>query len=123
MAGTREETVATGNFPTPKLVYRGMTAVRGEKEGTMVLRVRENPEIDNLRNYPADIVEKLRALLVAGAQVYPDPRRKEFYDVANGSRMFYIHLSPTGEVWLLATWVKACQQMAAANDALVAARP
>ena len=89
----------------------------------MVLRLRDNPEIDNLRNYPGDIVEKLRELLVAGAQVYPDPHRREFYDVANGSRMFYIHLSPTGKVWLLATWLKQCQQAAAPNDALVAARP
>ena len=88
----------------------------------MVLRVKENPKIDNLRNYPTDIVEKLRALLVAGAQVYPDPRRREFYDVANGSRMFYIHVSPTGKVWLLATWLKESQQAAAATDALAAAR-
>lgn len=123
MAGTGEETVAAGNFLTPRLVYEGMTAVRGEKEGTMVLRVKENPRIDNLRNYPADIVEKLGALLVAGAQVYPDPRRREFYDVANGSRMFYIHVSPTGKVWLLATWLKQCQAIASENDAaLLAAR-
>jgi len=121
MADTQEQTVTGGNFLTPRLVYVGMTAVRGEKEGTMVLRVRENPKIDNLRNYPTDMVEKLRELLVAGAQVYPDPRRKEFYEVANGSRMFYIHLSPTGKVWLLATWLKECRQAAAANDAALAA--
>ncbi len=83
----------------------------------MLLRLKEDPRIDNLRNYPADLVEKLRALLVAGAQASPDPRRKQFYDVANGSRVFYIHLSPTGNVWLLATWVKQCPPMAAANDA------
>jgi hypothetical protein len=98
-----------------------MTAVRGEKEGAMLLRLKENPKIDNLRNYPADIVEKLRALLVAGAQVYPDPHRKEFYDVQNGSRMFLIHLSPTGKVWLLATWLKQCQAIASENDAALAA--
>jgi len=123
MTATQKETVAAGNFRTPRLVYVGMTAVRGEREGTMVLRLKENPEIDNLRDYPTDIVEKLRALLVAGAQVYPDPRRKEFYDVANASRMFYIHVSPTGKVWLLATWLKQCEQMAAADEtALAAAR-
>ena len=121
MADTQEQTVTGGNFLTPRLVYEGMTAVRGEKEGAMVLRLKENPEIDNLRNYPADIVEKLRTLLLAGAQVHPDPRRREFYDVANGSRMFYIHLSPTGKVWLLATWLKECRQAAAANDAALAA--
>jgi hypothetical protein len=124
MAGKREETVAGGNFPTLKLVYMGMSGVCKEKEGAMVLRLMEEPRIDNLRNYPADLVEKLRALLVAGAQAYPDPSRKQFYDLENGSRMFYIHLSPTGKVWLLATWVKECQPMAVANNAaLVAAHP
>jgi len=83
----------------------------------MLLRLKEDPRIDNLRSYPTDIVEKLRALLVAGAQAYPDPRRKQFYDVENGSRIFYIHLSPTGKVWLLATWLKHSQPMAAAKDA------
>ena len=87
----------------------------------MVLRLKENPKIDNLRNYPADIVEKLRELLAAGAQAYPDPHRREFYDVANGSRMFYIHLSPTGKVWLLATWLKECRQAATVNESALAA--
>ena len=83
----------------------------------MVLRLMEDPTIDNLRNYPADIVEKLRALLVAGAEAYPDPRRKQFYDLQNGSRVFYIHLSPTGKVWLLATWLKQSPYTAVANAA------
>ena len=83
----------------------------------MLLRLKEDPRIDNLRSYPTDIVEKLRALLVAGAQAYPDPRRKQFYDVENGSRIFYIHLSPTGKVWLLATWVKQCPPLAVAHNA------
>jgi len=86
----------------------------------MLLHLSDNPRIDNLRNYPADVVEKLRELLAAGAKAYPDPRRKEFYDVENGARMFYIHLSPSGRVWLLATWLKECQQ-AAAHDAVLAA--
>ena len=94
-----------------------MSGVWGEKEGAMVLRLKEDPRIDNLRNYPADLVEKLRALLVAGAEAYPDPRRKQFYDVANGSRIFYIHLSPTGKVWLLATWLKQSPYTAVANAA------
>jgi len=86
----------------------------------MLLHLSGNPKIDNLRNYPADVVEKLRELLVAGAQAYPDPCRKEFYDVENGSRMFYIHLSPTGNVWLLATWLKECQEAAAVHVAALA---
>jgi hypothetical protein len=99
-----------------------MSGVWGEKEGAMILRLKEDPRIDNLRNYPADLVEKLRALLVAGAEASPDLRRKQFYDVENGSRVFYIHLSPTGKVWLLATWLKQSAYTAVANAARDKAR-
>jgi hypothetical protein len=96
-----------------------MRGVQGKEDGAMILRLKEDPRIDNLRSYPVDIVEKLRALLVAGAEACPDPRRKQFYDVQNGSRTFYIHISPTGRVWLLATWVKECQPIAAAKDVVL----
>ncbi len=79
----------------------------------MILRLNGNTRIDNLRNYPPEVVEKLRALLNAGADAKPDPRRQNFYDVANGVRMFYIHLSPRGSVWLLASWLKPVQPSAA----------
>jgi hypothetical protein len=118
MASAAQETVA-GNFPASSIVYPKRGAFDGERGGAMLLHLSGNPRIDNLRNYPADVVEKLRELLTAGAKAYPDPRRKEFYDVENGARMFYIHLSPSGRVWLLATWLKECQQ-AAAHDAALA---
>jgi streptogramin lyase len=89
----------------------------------MVLKLNGNTGIDNLRNYPAEVVEKLRSLLAAGARASRDPNRKEFYDVENGSRMFYIHISPTGNVWLLASWVKPPAPLAEAQPALVEARP
>lgn len=73
----------------------------------MVLRLNPSPKIENLRNHPADMVEKLRALLAAGAEAEADPRRKDFYELQNGCRVFYIHISPSsGRVWLLATWRK-----------------
>jgi len=72
----------------------------------MTLVMKRNTQIDNLRNYPTEVVEKLRALLQTGANAYPDPHRQNFYDVENGSRMFYIHLAPNGRVWLLASWLK-----------------
>lgn len=71
----------------------------------MILRFSETPLIDNLRNYPEHLVARLGALLQAGAAAQPDPRRKGFYDVADGDRVFFIHLSPvSGKVWLLASW-------------------
>lgn len=72
----------------------------------MMIRFDNEPLIDNLRNYSPEIVAKLRALLASGAEAQPDPHRKNFYDVANGSRTFYIHIAPNGKVLLLASWLK-----------------
>jgi streptogramin lyase len=88
----------------------------------MILRLNGNTRIDNLRNYPSGIVEKLRVLLSAGAAAYPDPHRDAFYDVENGSRAFYIHLCPNGKVWLLASWQKPAPVLAE-NPAQFAVAP
>ncbi len=74
----------------------------------MLLRVDQQTSIENLRNYPAENVEKLRQLLATGAPARPDPRRSNFYELDNGSRVYYIHISPvSGRVWLLAIWRKS----------------
>ena len=78
----------------------------------MILHLTTDVVIENLRNYPEEIVEKLRTLLRAGIEARPDPRRKDFYDVVNGSLVFYIHLSPTGKVLLLAAWLNSNQHAA-----------
>lgn len=71
----------------------------------MVLRMNGNLRIENLRNYPAETVESLRALLAAGTSAHPDPHRNNFYELVNGARVFYIHIPPVGgKVLLLATW-------------------
>lgn len=81
----------------------------------MVLRLAEELRIENLRNHPPDEVEKLRALLAAGAEVRVDPHREHFYEVPNGRRVYYIHISPTsGTIWLLASWRKDDSQAGAA---------
>ncbi len=72
----------------------------------MTLRLSGDTRIDNFRNYPPEVVEKLRALLAVGAEAEPDPRRKGFYDVENGTRIFYIHVASEEAVWLLASWLK-----------------
>ncbi len=73
----------------------------------MVLRVKENLTIENLGHCSAEAVEKLRKVLHAGAQARVDSRRKDFYEVQNGSRVFWIHVSPVnGNVVLLASWEK-----------------
>lgn len=83
----------------------------------MVLRLNENVSIDNLRHHPADVVEQLRALLTAGALAQADPHRDNFYELDNGSRVFYIHVSRRGsKVLLLATWPKGSTELERATD-------
>ena len=66
------------------------------------------PGVDNLRNYPVEIVKELEELLLWGGSARPDPKRKGFYDLENYERKFYIQISSiTGKVALLATWRKA----------------
>ena len=72
----------------------------------MLLRLNEKPVVENLRNYPLTLVQRLADLLAAGVPAEPDPRRKAFYDVLDGDRVFFIHISPvSGKVLLLATWL------------------
>ncbi len=83
----------------------------------MVLRLNQTPVIENLRNYPAETVEKLRQLLASGAEARPDPRRANFYELDNHSQVFYIHISPVnGKVLLLATWPKHQESSATATS-------
>lgn len=44
---------------------------------------------------------------VTKARSRPDLRRKHFFELQNGSKVFYIHISPrNGKVYLLAIWDK-----------------
>jgi len=87
----------------------------------MLLQFSETPNIDNLREYPQHLVARLSALLRDGAVARPDPRRKGFYDVADGERVFFIHISPvSGKVWLLATWAAEPAQPARGMPAVIA---
>jgi len=70
----------------------------------MILQLKNNPAIDNLRHYPAEAVEKLRTLLAEGALAVPDPQRRNFYDLLDSDQVYYIHISPKGKILLLALW-------------------
>jgi hypothetical protein len=74
----------------------------------MFLRMKRLPGVDNLRNYPAEIINELKELLLWGGSALPDPKRKGFYELENYDRTFFIQISSiTGKVALLATWRKA----------------
>jgi hypothetical protein len=65
------------------------------------------PGVDNLRNYPAEIIKELEELLHRGGSALPDPKRKGFYILENHARTFFIQISSiTGKVVLLAAWRK-----------------
>lgn len=69
--------------------------------------MKQLPGVDNLRNYPAEIIKELEELLLSGGSALPDPKRKGFYDLENYERTFFIYTSlTTGRVVLLATWRK-----------------
>jgi len=72
----------------------------------MILKMNVPVRIENLRHHPAEAVERLRSLLVSGVNACPDSRRNNSYDVEDGDRIFYIHVSPSGTVLLLAAWRK-----------------
>lgn len=72
----------------------------------MVLRIEKNIKIEDLRHHPAEVVEKLQALLAAGAVAHEDPHRDSFYEIESNGRVYYICVSPvTGKVLLLGTWL------------------
>jgi hypothetical protein len=71
----------------------------------MFLRMEQLQGVDNLRNYPAEIIKGLEELLLSGGSALPDPKRRGFYDLENHERTFFIQISSkTGRVVLLATW-------------------
>lgn len=72
----------------------------------MVLRLDSTTRIEDLREHPPEVIEKLRALLASGAVAHEDPHRDSFYEVESNGRVFYICVSPiTGKVLLLGTWL------------------
>ena len=73
----------------------------------MTVKMNGTFRIDNLRQYSPETVETLRGALLAGANAIADPRRKNFFDLEAGDRIFYIHVNRTGTVLLLACWRKA----------------
>ncbi|MGB6200349.1 MAG: hypothetical protein WA871_03835 [Candidatus Acidiferrales bacterium] len=62
-------------------------------------------DIENLRNYPAEVVDELRRLLASDAPARPDPHRPDFYEMEGPTRVYYVHVSAAiGSVLLLGIW-------------------
>ena len=58
----------------------------------MFLRIDDGLSIDNLNDYPVEVVSQLETLLESGVEARLDPKRKNFYDVEASGRGFFIHV-------------------------------
>lgn len=71
----------------------------------MLMRMKQNSNVLDLRRHSPETVGELRRLLASGVPARPDPHRPNFYELDGGWRVFYIYVSPkTGNVTLLAVW-------------------
>jgi hypothetical protein len=86
-----------------------------------MIQVKEGARIENPREYEPSAVEHLRRLLNAGGSGNRDPQRENFYEIEGDNETYYIHISPiTGNVVLLAKWVRQLQDCSLSTRHLVA---
>jgi hypothetical protein len=86
----------------------------------MLLRLSGEIKIEDRWHHPLESVEILRGLLARGVEAFPEPQRKDFYEIRSGFHVFYIHVCPTGKVLLLAIWpaeLQVAQQPASFSQA------
>ena len=84
----------------------------------MVMALEREMQIEDIRNHPVETVKMLRDLLFSGAQVTPDPKRADFYELEDAGVVYYIHISPMGgKILLLATWPSEAALAAASHEA------
>jgi hypothetical protein len=82
----------------------------------MIEQQKQFLNIENLRNYPAEVVDELRRLLASDAPARPDPHRADFYELEGPTRVFYVHVSANiGSVLLLGIWPREAVTDAAAS--------
>ena len=93
------------DYRSELMVPLGNDSLYQERE-TMILRMDQSPSIDNLRDYPDEVVNLLGKLLAEGVTARQDPRRNHFYDIEHPNGTFFIHVNPSSRrVILLAKWV------------------
>jgi hypothetical protein len=117
---TKEESLWTVWFSRPCAEKDSRISLYERPVRKMILRIEGDPTIDNLQNYPAEVVDQLRKLFVEGVSARQDPRRKNFYDVEHADRAFFLHHSPlTGKVILLSVWRLLVSPFASLDDVTV----
>lgn len=89
----------------------------------MIKRLSGKVKIESLRNHSVADVQGLQRLLASGTDAATDPHHKNFYEVEDDGRVFYLYISPVnGEVRLMAVWqANASPEVARAARACCAA--
>ena len=69
-------------------------------------------DIEDLGRHSAGTVIRLGIVLAGTVNVTPDPKRKNFYELKEGTTSYYIYVSPvTATISLIASWKNGVQQM------------
>jgi hypothetical protein len=86
-----------------------------------MIKIKEGARIDNPRKYEPGAVECLRYLLQLGSPSQRDPKREDFFEIEGNNETYYIFISPvSGNVVLLAKWVRQSQDCCVSSEHLVA---
>lgn len=63
--------------------------------------------VEDLRKHPPSTLIALALLLACPVEAYPDPKRRNFYEIRGESTVYYVYVSPFHEtLFLLACWKK-----------------
>lgn len=77
----------------------------------MNTRLHGTVKVESLRNHSREDLRALEELFAKGADARGDAHHKDFYEVEDGSRVFYVFISPvSGRVILVAEWSKEKDQ-------------
>ena len=73
----------------------------------MVMRWENEVQVQDIRNHRPELVHGLESLLLGGTSLTPDPRHPGFFEIHDGTQVYYIHIVPnTRKVLLLAAWMQ-----------------
>jgi hypothetical protein len=77
----------------------------------MNTRLHGEVKVESLRNHSREDLRALEELFARGADARADAHHKDFYEVEDASRVYYVFLSPvSGRVILVAEWPKGKDQ-------------
>jgi len=58
----------------------------------MFLRMNSDFFMENPRNYPDEVTEKVRRVLMDGTQAHADPHRPDFCEIEDNGCSYYIYV-------------------------------